>query len=298
MTETEQSRTRLGVAYALGAFGAWGLNPLYFRAISGTPAIEIVGHRVVWSLPLLALMVLHAGQWRQVWFALTTRRTFAMLVASAFIVGGNWLLFIHAVVTNRLLESSLGYFMNPLANVLLGRLFLGERLTRLQILAVALASAGVLNLALAYGQVPWLGLSLASSFAIYGLIRKTVAVESLPGLFVETLLLSPVAIALLLSIGGSFGRINRTIDLLLILAGPVTALPLLWFTHAARRLKLAVLGFLQFLSPSSQFLLAVFVFGEHFGPAHYVTFGCIWTAIAIFIFARRRTRASAAASQR
>ncbi|MEA2779960.1 MAG: chloramphenicol-sensitive protein RarD [Rhodospirillaceae bacterium] len=296
MSETEQSRTRLGVAYAIAAFGAWGLNPLYFKAITGTPAIEIVGHRVVWSLPLLALMILHAGQWRQVWFALTTRRTLAMLVASSLIVGGNWLLFIHAVVTNRVLESSLGYFINPLVNVLLGRVFLGERLTPLQGLAVALASAGVVNLAIAYGQVPWLALSLAGSFAIYGLIRKTVAVESLPGLFVETLLLSPVALVLLVEFGGSFGRIDRTTDLLLILAGPVTALPLLWFTNAARRLKLALLGFVQFLVPSGQFLLAVFVFGEHFGPTHYVTFGCIWTAIAIFILARG-ARASKATSQ-
>ena len=157
-------------------------------------------------------------------------------------------------------------------------------------LAVALAAIGVLNLAIAFGEPPWLALGLAGTFATYGLLRKILRVEALPGLFIETLFLLPIALALLFSLGTRFGRVDPTTDLLLIAAGPVTALPLLWFTHAARRLRLSVLGFFQYLSPSCQFLLAVFAFGEHFGPAHYVTFACIWTAIAIFTLAPRLTR--------
>ncbi|HEX7199114.1 MAG TPA: hypothetical protein VF213_06535 [Dongiaceae bacterium] len=157
-------------------------------------------------------------------------------------------------------------------------------------LAVALAAIGVLNLAIAFGEPPWLALGLAGTFATYGLLRKLARVEALPGLFIETLFLLPIALGLLLLLGTRFGRIDPTTDLLLVAAGPVTALPLLWFTHAARRLKLSVLGFFQYLSPSCQFLLAVFAFGEHFGPAHYVTFACIWSAIAIFTFAPRLAR--------
>jgi chloramphenicol-sensitive protein RarD len=156
--------------------------------------------------------------------------------------------------------------------------------------AVALAAFGVLVLAVAVGEPPWLALGLAGTFASYGLLRKLARVEALPGLFIETVFLVPFALALLLVIGTRFGRVDAATDLLLVAAGPVTALPLLWFTHAARRLKLSVLGFFQYLSPSCQFLLATFAFGEHFGPAHYVTFACIWTAIAIFTLAPRLAR--------
>jgi chloramphenicol-sensitive protein RarD len=285
MRENEHSRTRAGIAYALAAFGAWGLNPFYFKAVAHIPAVEILGHRIVWSMVILLPLVLYARQWPRIVRAVTHRRTVLTLGVTSIIVGANWLLYIHTVDVGRVLESSLGYYMNPLANVLLGRLFLNERLTRPQILAVLLAAAGVANLAIAYGEVPWLGLGLAGTFAIYGLLRKIVAVEALPGLFIETVMLFPLAAGTLIYVGGSFGRTGWSTDLLLILAGPVTSLPLLWFTSAARRLKLSVLGFVQFLSPSCQFLLAIFVFGEHFGPAHYVTFALIWAAIAIFTLA-------------
>ncbi|HXQ41871.1 MAG TPA: EamA family transporter RarD [Candidatus Udaeobacter sp.] len=290
MSESPEQRGRHGLAYALAAFGAWGMNPLYFKAVAAVPSIEIVGHRVLWSMVFVAALVQRGRQWPQVMAALSHKRSLVMLAASGAIVGLNWLLYIHAVESGQVLESSLGYYMNPLANVLLGRVFFGERLNRPQMAAVLLATAGVLNLALAYGRVPWLGLSLAGTFAVYGLLRKVATVESVPGLFIETLLLSPLALMLLLSIHGSFGHVDRAMDLLLILSGPVTALPLTWFTHAARRLSLAVLGFCQYLSPTGQFLLAIFVFGEHFGPAHYVTFACIWTAVLIFTVAPRIQR--------
>ena len=156
--------------------------------------------------------------------------------------------------------------------------------------AVALAGAGVLNLAIVFGEMPWLALGLAGTFATYGLLRKLARVEALPGLFIETLILFPAALAVIFIMGTRFGQMDRMTDLLLVLAGPVTALPLLWFTHAARRLKLSVLGFFQYLAPSCQFLLAIFAFGEHFGPAHYVTFACIWVALAIFTLAPRLAR--------
>lgn len=290
MTTIQQNRTRFGVAYALAAFFSWGLNPFYFKAVATIPTFEILAHRIVWSMLLLLPLILFSRQWPSVIKALSDRKTLITLGATSIIVGANWLLYIHTVEVGRVLQSSLGYYMNPLVNVLFGRIFLGERLSRAQILAVLLATAGVLNLAISYGEVPWLGLGLAGTFAVYGLLRKIVAVEALPGLFIETVMLFPFAIGALILFPGSFGRINWTTDLLLIMAGPVTFLPLLWFTCAARRLKLSVLGFFQFISPSCQFLLAIFAFGEHFGPAHYVTFALIWAAIAVFTLAHRLMR--------
>lgn len=290
MTETEAQRTRAGILYALATFGAWGLNPFYFKAVDEIPAIEVIAHRVIWSSLLLAGLISLGRQWPQVKAAAMARRTLATLLLTSLIIGANWLIYIHAMDTSQVLQASLGYYINPLVNILFGRVFLGERLSTPQMAAVVLAAAGVLILAIAFGEPPWLALGLAGTFATYGLLRKLARVEALPGLFVETVFLCPAALALLLVVGTRFGHADLTTDLLLMAAGPVTALPLLWFTAAARRLKLSVLGFFQYLSPSGQFLLAVFAFGEHFGPAHYVTFACIWAAIAIFTLAPRLGR--------
>lgn len=274
-----------GAAFAVAAYGAWGLNPIYFKALAQVPAIEILGHRTVWSVLLLAGLITVMRRWSQVAAALVTRRVWLTLIATTVILAGNWLLFIWAVNSGRVLEASLGYYMNPLVNVLLGVGALGERLTRAQLAAVLLAAIGVANLALQLGEVPWVSLGLALSFGVYGLLRKTAAVGSVEGLFVEVLLLLLPSLALLAWLDlqgiGHFTRESRWVDLLLILGGPVTALPLVWFTSAARRLKLAVVGFFQYLSPSLQFLLAVFVYGEPFSPARLVTFALIWTAIAV-----------------
>jgi chloramphenicol-sensitive protein RarD len=286
----EQKRARIGVIYALAAFCSWGVNPFYFKAISQVPAVEILGHRIVWSMLLSLPLVLVSRQWPQVKRALTHRKTLLTLIVTAIIVGANWLLYIHTVEVGRVLQTSLAQYINPLVNVVFGRIFLGERLTRPQMAAVGLAGAAVVNLAIASAEIPWPALGLASSFAIYGLLRKVVAVEALAGLFIETVMLFPFAMTYLILAGGSFGRVDHMTDLLLAMAGPVTFLPLLWFTSAARRLKYGMLGFLQFISPSIQFLLALFVFGEHFGPAHFVTFGVIWIAIGIFTLAPRFTR--------
>ena len=290
MTQTEAQRTRTGILYALATFGAWGLNPFYFKAVDEIPAIEVIAHRVIWSSLLLAGLITVGRQWPQVRAAVMERRTLTTLFLTSLIIGANWLIYIHAMDTSQVLQASLGYYINPLVNILFGRVFLAERLSPAQMVAVAIAAAGVLILAIAFGEPPWLALGLAGTFATYGLLRKLARVEALPGLFIETVFLLPAALALLLVIGTRFGHADLTTDLLLMAAGPVTALPLLWFTAAARRLKLSVLGFFQYFSPSCQFLLAVFAFGEHFGPAHYVTFACIWTAIAIFTLAPRLGR--------
>ncbi len=218
---------------------------------------------------------------------MTTGRTISTLCLTAVIVAANWLLYIHAVGTGHVMETSLGQYINPLVNVLLGRLFLGEKLSRSVILAMVIAAAGVLVLVVAYGQVPWMGLGLALSFAVYGLLRKIVAVEALGGLFIETAMLFPFAIAGLLLFGHAFTFAGTRVDFLLALAGPVTLLPLFWFISAARRLPYGVLGFFQYVAPSIQFVLARFVFNEPFYWAHYVTFALIWVALAVFTLAPR-----------
>lgn len=276
----------MGALYALGSFALWGLNPIYFKTVAAVPVIELLGHRVIWSVPFLALLVALARRWPRVLDVLRNSRARSILMVTALILATNWSLYIWAVTSAQILQSGLGYYINPLVNMLLGTLVLRERLRPWQWGAVALASAGVLNLALAYGEFPWLALSLALTFGVYGLLRKIVAAESLDGLMVETLLLAPFALALLVYLGvtgrGSFGAVSTRLDLLLMLAGPVTAVPLLLFAAGARRLRLAALGFCQYLSPTLQLLLAVLVYGEPFTQAHLVTFGFVWVAIAIY----------------
>ena len=289
--------------FALAAFGFWGINPLYFKAVDHVPALEVLAHRVVWSLLLLALLVSLGRRWRVVAGALADRRTMLMLLLSTAIISVNWLVYIWAINVERVLETSLGYYINPLVSVLLGVLALGERLTLWQCVAVLLAACGVANLALGIDQVPWVALLLAFSFGLYGLIRKTVRIESVDGLLVETGMMLPLALAYLIYLAlsgqGSFGTMDRSHDLLLALSGIVTAAPLIWFTSAARRLKLSTIGFFQYLSPSCHFLLAVFIFDEPFTTTHLITFLMIWTALAIFTLqslAASRRRTSPAAS--
>jgi chloramphenicol-sensitive protein RarD len=239
---------------------------------------------VVWSVPFLALLAAFSRRWPRVLDVLRNGRARSILMLTALILAANWSLYIWAVASAQIVQSGLGYYINPLVNMLLGTIVLGERLRPWQWAAVGLASVGVLNLALTYGAVPWLALGLALTFGVYGLLRKIVAAESLDGLMVETLLLAPFALALLIYLGisgrGSFAAVSTRLDLLLMLAGPVTAVPLLLFAAGARRLRLAALGFCQYLSPTLQLLLAVVVYGEPFTPAHLVTFGCVWVAIA------------------
>lgn len=278
--------TRKGVAYGIAAYGMWGLVPIYFKAVMAVPALEVLAHRVVWSVLMLVPLVVIQGKLPEGLRALRDRKTLAVLVLTTVLIATNWFLFIWAVATDRILEASLGYFINPLVNVVLGVLFLGERLSRPAAIAVVLAGIGVAIQVVMIGSLPWIALTLALSFGFYGLLRKTADVGSVVGLTIETSLLMPVALIYLVwakKTGGLYlgtGDLGR--DALLVLAGVVTALPLLCFTSAARRLPLATLGFLQYLAPSGHFLLAVLIYGEPLSAAHLVTFGCIWIALVIF----------------
>ena len=275
----------MGGLYALAAFGLWGTIPLYYKMIDHVPPVEVVAHRIAWSALVLAVAVVAIRRGRRVVAALADARVRRALFVSTLLISLNWLVFIWAIFDGRLLEASLGYYINPLISVLLGVLVLRERLSLWQGLAVALAAVGVLNLAVGAADFPWVSLTLAFSFGFYGLIRKTAGVAALEGLLIETALISPLAVAFLLTLAwrgeGTFAVVDRETDLLLFLAGPVTAVPLVCFASAARRLRLSTLGFFQYLAPSCNFLLAIFVFGESFTRTHLVTFLFIWTALAI-----------------
>ena len=283
---SEAAATRQGVLCGLAAYLIWGFFPLYFKAVKHVPPLEVVSHRIVWSMLLLALLVTVTRRWREIGAAVRRPRIILTLCGTTFLIAANWLIFIFAIERGEVLQSSLGYFMTPLVNVFLGFALLGERLRRWQIVSLVLAASGVLVLSFRVGQIPWIALVLAASFGLYGLLRKTVAVDSLVGLAIETLVAAPVAFVFLCWLGwggkGAFLAGSLHDNLILPLAGVVTAVPLLWFTAAARRLRLATMGFLQYITPSIQFILAVWAFGERFTPTHLIAFGCIWGGLALY----------------
>jgi chloramphenicol-sensitive protein RarD len=288
---------RGGLALGLGAYLLWGVLPLYFKALAGVGAVEIVAHRIVWSLFFLAALVTFWKRWPAIRAAVTTPRVLMTLALTSALIGVNWLVYIYAVMSGHVLEGSLGYYLNPLVNVLLGVVLLKERLSRFQKIAVGLAAAGVAVLAAGAGDALWISLTLAASFALYGYLRKVAPVDSLEGLSIETTILLPLALAYLIWLeqaGAGHFLETRTTDILLILGGALTAIPLLLFTAAARRLPYSTLGFLQYVAPSLQFLLAVLVFGEPLTTAHIVCFAAIWAALAIFVFEGIRTGRAAA----
>jgi len=276
--------SRTGVYFALTAYTVWGVAPVYFKLLAFATPLEIIAHRVVWSVLVLAVVIavrrqlyaLRHLEWRRV----------GWLAVSGTLVSINWGVFVWALLNDRILETSLGYYINPLVNVVLGGLFLGERLRGWQKLAVLFAAVGVANEIVSVGVVPWAGLALAFSFGFYGLVRKRIAVDATIGLAVETTLLLPVAVGYLLFLGlggeGAFARRDGAEIALLACAGPLTVVPLVCFAAAALRLPLTVLGFFQYLAPSIAAVLAVYVYGEPFPPSRAVTFGFIWTALLIF----------------
>ncbi len=274
-----------GVVYAVLAYSAWGLFPLYWKFFGALPAIEVLSHRVIWSLVFLVGLLVLRQQNAEVVRLLRSPHRIAFLLLTALLLSCNWGIYIYGVNTGRVVETSLGYFINPLISVLLGVVFLRERLNRVKQLAVVLATLGVINFVWQLGTVPWIALALAVSFALYGFLRKIIPVAPMVGLVTETLLIAPVALAL---IGywavrgvGHLGT-SWSMTLLLIGAGVVTSLPLLWFNNAAKRLPLSTLGFLQYLAPSLQLTLGVFLYHERFTPAHSITFGLIWLALALY----------------
>jgi chloramphenicol-sensitive protein RarD len=274
--------------------------PLYFRAVADVKPIELVAHRIVWSVVLLAVVMTVFGRWGDLRACLRVSRTRWLLLASTLLLAVNWYVFIWGVEQKQVVQNSLGYFINPLLNVLLGVVVFRERLRGGQWLALALGAAGLVYLMAAVGQFPWVAFTLGGTFAIYGLIRKVAPVDTLVGVTVETLFLAPAAATFLLWWTGheesAFGRLKVEIDLLLLASGVVTTAPLLCFGQAARRLRLSTLGFLQYLAPSLQFLQAVLIFDEPFTPAQQVSFGLIWSALLIVtvdsVIARRRATAT------
>ncbi len=283
---TEQHRQlRIGLAYGLGAYLSWGFVPIYFKLLQHVPAIVVVAHRVAWSLLLLAAIIAWQRRWGEMNAALRSKRMLLMLGCTTLLIATNWITFIWAVSHERVMQASLGYYINPLFSVLLGMLLLRERMRRWQFVSLALATAGVVNLVLTGGEFPWIALILAVSFGLYGLLRKIAPVAPLVGLMVETGLLMPIALAVIfmgINGQGAAMALNIPTHVLLIFAGVITTFPLLWFAAAAQRLRLSTMGFLQYIAPTCQFLLAVLLYREPFTTPHAITFIFIWTALAIF----------------
>lgn len=285
MTATA-SPARTGLILGIGAYVTWGLLPLYLKLLAGVPAFQVVAHRILWSVALLLLVVLAMRRGAAI-RAAARGRTLLLLCGSASLIAVNWLVYIWAVQHAHVLEASLGYFINPLVNVALGVAVLGERVRRGQAVAIGIAAVGVLLLAVSGGGALWISLTLAVTFGVYGLLRKVAAIDALGGLTVETLLLSPFAAIFIaqaqMAGTGAFGQSMR-LDVLLVLAGAVTTAPLLMFAAAARRMRYATLGLLQYLAPTLQFLQAVLLFGETLKPVHIATFTLIWAGCALYAY--------------
>ncbi|BEN32951.1 TPA: EamA family transporter RarD [Serratia marcescens] len=294
----DAKQTRQGIFFALAAYFMWGIAPAYFKLIQQVPADEILTHRIIWSFFFMLALISLGRNWPKVRAACQNRKRLLLLAVTALLIGGNWLLFIWAVNNHHMLEASLGYFINPLVNVLLGMLFLGERFRRMQWVAVALAFTGVLVQLWQFGSLPIIGLGLAFSFAFYGLLRKKIAIDAQTGMLIETLWLLPVAAAYLFLFADSptshLSANPWSLNLLLVAAGIVTTVPLLCFTAAATRLRLSTLGFFQYLGPTLMFLLAVTFYGETVGQDKLVTFGFIWAALILFtldaLYTQRKLR--------
>ena len=293
-----QTASPSGVPHAISAYVLWGFMPLYLLLVKQVPAFEFVGWRIIWTLPICLLIVAFRGQFPAIREALKDRRAVLVLAASAILIGVNWVVYVWAIQQNQVYAASLGYYINPLVNVLLGTMLLKETLTRAQWIAVALAGVGIAVLAAGALTTLWISLTLAFSFGTYGLLRKQVSVGALPGLTIESaiLLLPALGVAAWFAAspeGSSFGS-DLGLSLAIALGGALTAFPLLLFAIAARRMDYSALGFVQFLAPSIVFVLGLTVFGEELHPAQAFCFGCIWVAAAIFIWdllAKRRAPA-------
>lgn len=277
-----------GLAPALGAYLIWGFLPLYLVLVRSVPAFEFVGWRIIWTLPLCLLIVAYRRQFPELLAALKSPKSLLALLASAVLIGINWFVYIWAIMAGEVYATSIGYYLNPLLNVLLGTLVLGETLSRRQWLAVAIAALAVALLAAGAVTSLWISLTLGTSFAVYGLVRKQVAVGSLPGLTIESAILLPIAAAIagwyaLSPQGSSFGQ-DGWISALIIFSGVVTAIPLLLFALAARRMDYSTLGFLQYIAPTIVFFLGLFVFEQPLAPAKLASFVLIWVAVGVFVW--------------
>ncbi|MCL5255844.1 MAG: EamA family transporter RarD [Gammaproteobacteria bacterium] len=292
MTTADQ-QARQGVLFALGAYGIWGFAPIYFKAVAFVPAMEILTHRILWAFFFLLALLVASGKIRQIALAFQSPKQLLLLAFAALLIGLNWLLFIWAVANDHILDASLGYYINPLLNVAIGMLFFSERLRRLQLWAIALAVAGVAVQIITFGSVPWIALVLASSFATYGAIRKKLPFDSLTGLFLEVILLLPFMLIYFIGFADSSAsnllENSWKLNSLLIFAGIITTVPLLFFTGAAKRIRYSTLGLFQYIAPSLMFILAVFLYNEPLSADKLITFVMIWTALALYSFDAMRT---------
>jgi len=283
---SKKSDKVIGIWYALAAFTTWGVLPLYWRLMREVPPQQILAHRISWSLLFVSFIITIQKRWNEAKGVFSLRQSKASFIVSALFLGINWFIYIWAVNTNHVVESSMGYFINPLVNVLLGVVFLKERLTFWQGISILLALGGVSYLTFHYGKVPWIALSLAFSFGTYGLLRKIAYAGSLIGLLAETSILTPVAVVYILIQHvhqiGFFGTSSLAVSFLLAGSGVVTALPIIWFAHSVRRIPLSTVGFIQYLAPSLMLLLSVVVFKEPFTKTHMISFGLIWTALTLY----------------
>lgn len=276
---------RLGTGAAVGGFTLWGLSPLYWKLLGAFGALEILVHRIIWAALFLAVLIWRGEGFGHVWQKLKGPRVLPLLLLSTLLILINWLLFIWATTHGRVLDGSLGYFMNPLVSVAIGALVLGEKLNRVQWAAVALAAIGVVNLSLDLTTLPWIPVTLALSFAAYGYIRKTVNIESVEGLFVETMIVAPFALGYfiwLIATGEShFLSAGWIFTFIFIFCGPFTSIPLMMYNYAARRIRLTTLGLTQYIAPTLHFIIAV-AHGETITTRHIITFGLIWLALALY----------------
>lgn len=277
-------RTTLhGSYFALAAYTFWGVAPIYFKWVGHVPSLEILSHRIIWAFVLLLAILAYTGDLSRL---KVSRDLLPKLLLTALLLSVNWLVFIYAVVNDNIVETSLGYFINPLVSVFLGVIFLKERLRPLQWLAIVIVSVGLTVQLVVYGEVPWLGLALAFSFGFYGLVRKNLNLHSIAGLTLETIIVTPFALLFILWLSGqgesTFGGGDLSTDLLLMLGGFVTSFPLLCFAAAVTRLPLTTLGMFQYIAPSISLVIAVFYYGESFGLSRIVMFTCVWIAIIIF----------------
>lgn len=284
--ESDQGNARQGLVYGIAAYGLWGLVPLYFKSVARISPTEVLAHRALWSFVVLSIVLGILGHWKELRRCLRDRRTAILLAFNSVVIALNWLIFIYAVATRQVVQSSLGYFIAPLVSVLFGVTVLRERLRPYQVVSLLLATVGMFVLTTLVGTFPWISIALAVSMATYGLIRKVAPVGSLMATSIETMVMTSAALAYIgyLSFTGKATCDKPSMLGLLMLAGPVTTIPLLMFGVATRRLRLSTVGFLQYLTPSLQFFLAVVAFGEPFSQPQIVGFACIWSAIAVYTF--------------
>ncbi|MFT5749183.1 MAG: chloramphenicol-sensitive protein RarD [Ancylomarina sp.] len=290
----KRSSTTAGYIYTLQAFLAWGILPIYWKLLNSVPALEILAHRIFWSFIFLFIWLLFTKQ-KRIWDLLKQRKTRNSLLLSSLLIGSNWGLYIYAVNSNQIIEASLGYYITPLMNIILGMIVLKERLDKLKLIALIIACLSVIYLTLDYGQFPWISIYLAVSFSLYGLIKKTAGIEAMPALSIETLILTPIAAAFIgykmilgsgtLFVGPSF------IDIMFIMSGVATTLPLYWFAKGAQRIPLSSVGFMQYIAPSIMLIIGIVIYGETFNHEQVIAFGMIWIALALYTISMiRNTR--------